>query len=316
MKKRHQKLGESRKDELIRALKESEERYRSLVIATAQVVWTTDPDGQVQDMPMWREFTGQSEEEVRGWGWLQALHPDDREPTAKMWAEAVASKQVCVTEYRVRRHDGLYRYLAVRGVPVLKEDGTIREWVGICSDITESKEAALQQRRFVRDVLFSVSEGKLRLCDSDMDLPQKLSSACEAVSLTAESLRVLRRSAQRVAQENGFPPERWQDLLSAVSEAAMNAVVHAGGGEGLVCVGDKGTVQVWIEDQGKGIAVYTLHRATLERGFTTAGSLGHGFWLMIRTADRIWLCTGTEGTTVVIEQDRVMPEPPWLAEAA
>ena len=67
-----------------------------------------------------------------------------------------------------------------------------------------------------------------------------------------------------------------------------------------------------IEDTGNGIAVNTLHRATLERGFTTAGSMGHGFWMMLKTADRVWLLTGAGGTTVVIEQDRAEPDPAWL----
>ncbi len=118
-----------------------------------------------------------------------------------------------------------------------------------------------------------------------------------------------------MAAGNGFPDERWQDLILAAGEAAMNAVVHAGGGDGRVCIGDKGTLQVWVEDRGKGIAVHALHRATLERGYTTAGSLGHGFWLMLKTADRIWLLTGSAGTTVAIEQDRVPPEPQWLLGA-
>jgi hypothetical protein len=55
-----------------------------------------------------------------------------------------------------------------------------------------------------------------------------------------------------------------------------------------------------------------LHRATLERGFTTAGTMGHGFWLMLKTVDRVWLLTGAAGTTVVIEQDREPAEVAWL----
>ncbi len=94
----------------------------------------------------------------------------------------------------------------------------------------------------------------------------------------------------------------------------MNAVVHAGGGEARVCAGGEGTVQVWIQDQGKGITMDHLHRATLERGFTTAGTMGHGFWMMLKTADRIFLLTGPSGTSVVLEQEREAPEPAWLRE--
>ncbi|HYL95600.1 MAG TPA: PAS domain S-box protein, partial [Terriglobales bacterium] len=122
------------------ALRRSEQRYRALLIATAQVVWSTPPDGLVEDMPMWREYTGQSIEEVRGWGWLNAIHPEDRERTEAVWSKAVETHGLYETEYRIRRADGQYRHFAIRGVPVLEQDGSIREWVGICSDIHERKQ--------------------------------------------------------------------------------------------------------------------------------------------------------------------------------
>jgi PAS domain S-box-containing protein len=123
-----------------RALRESEQRYRALVLASAQVVWTTDPQGLVAcDMPLWREFTGQTEDEVQGWGWIEGLHPDDREHTAAVWSQAVANRSLYETEYRMRRRDGHYRHMAVRGVPVLEQDGSIREWVGTCTDIHDRK---------------------------------------------------------------------------------------------------------------------------------------------------------------------------------
>ena len=122
------------------ALRCSEERYRALLVATAQVVWTTPPDGVVEDMPMWREYTGQSLEQVRGWGWLDAIHPEDRERTVASWSAALAARSMYDTEYRIRRADGHFRYFAVRGVPVLEPDGSLREWVGTCSDIHRRKQ--------------------------------------------------------------------------------------------------------------------------------------------------------------------------------
>lgn len=132
----------------LEALQQSEERYRSLVIATSQIVWTTDAQGQVVDIPHWRDYTGQSQAEVKDWGWLAAVHPEDRERTATAWQKALATKSLYDTEYRIRATDGNYRYFAVRGVPVIAPDGSIREWVGVCTDIQERKtvEAALTAR--------------------------------------------------------------------------------------------------------------------------------------------------------------------------
>lgn len=123
------------------ALRESEERYRSLVVATAQIVWTTNAQGEVEDIPYWRAYTGQTLAEVKGWGWLEAIHPDDRDRTAQAWQAALETKSLYDTEYRIRASDGSYRYFIVRGVPVLAENNRIREWVGLCSDIQERKSA-------------------------------------------------------------------------------------------------------------------------------------------------------------------------------
>src|SRR5215469_4559483 len=119
----------------------SEERYRSLVAATAQLVWTTDAQGNViEDLPTWRAFTGQTEEEIKGQGWINALHPNDRAPVADVWAHAVQTRSYYATEYRLRRHDGAYCHFMVRGVPILKTDGSIREWVVTCTNSTEWKQ--------------------------------------------------------------------------------------------------------------------------------------------------------------------------------
>ncbi|MEG4851067.1 PAS domain S-box protein [Microcoleus sp. B5-D4] len=124
------------------AIKQSEERYRSLIAATSQLVWTADAEGRSVDQPSWRAYTGQTEAQMAdGFGWLDAIHPDDRERTAQVWMEAVQTKTLVDIEYRIRGADGNYRYFQVRGVPILNEDGSIREWIGTCSDIHDRKQA-------------------------------------------------------------------------------------------------------------------------------------------------------------------------------
>ena len=121
-----------------RAVRLSEERFRCLVEATSQVVWTTDPAGEIVDeQPSWTTFTGQDPEQARGSGWADAVHPEDRERVLQAWRAAVAGGRAYQAEYRLRRHDGEFRSVAVRGVPVLESDGTVREWVGVGTDVTE-----------------------------------------------------------------------------------------------------------------------------------------------------------------------------------
>jgi PAS domain S-box-containing protein len=125
----------------IAALAIAEQRYRALVRATSSLVWTTSPDGQIVDMPEWRDYTGITVAQIRGWGWLDSLHPDDRERTASVWQQAVDSRSLYETEYRIRRRDGAYVWHQVRGVPILDANGSIREWVGLCLDIDLRKRA-------------------------------------------------------------------------------------------------------------------------------------------------------------------------------
>ena len=120
------------------ALREREERFRSLVMATSQIIWTNTPEGRVlDDSPSWRAFTGQSYEQWKDFGWLDALHPDDRERTRLVWIACVASRSVFETEYRLRRVDGVYRWTAVKGIPLIDAQGAVREWIGANTDIHE-----------------------------------------------------------------------------------------------------------------------------------------------------------------------------------
>jgi anti-sigma regulatory factor (Ser/Thr protein kinase)/FixJ family two-component response regulator len=170
-----------------------------------------------------------------------------------------------------------------------------------------------QQRAFLRDVLTSVTEGRLRLCDSEADLPAPLDACSEPIPLARETLARLRAEARRAARAARLGHDRMSDLLTAVTEAGMNAVTHAGGGTGRVCADPaRHTVQAWIEDRGGGIDVARIPKATLERGYSSAGTLGHGFWLMLQTCDRTYLLTGPNGTTVVVEQGAAPPEPAWM----
>ncbi|MGX9981570.1 response regulator [Methylobacterium fujisawaense] len=128
-----------------RRLAESEERFRSLTEASSAIVWTTTPEGEFRKVTSeWTRFTGQTPGAAAGRGFLEAIHPDDRVATREAWEQAVGTRTLYAVEHRLRRHDGVFRYMEARGVPVLEEDGQVREWVGAHADITARKEAELQ----------------------------------------------------------------------------------------------------------------------------------------------------------------------------
>ncbi len=125
----------------------SNERFRSLVMVTSQIVWTTDSDGTVrEDSPSWRAYTGQTYEQWKGLGQFDAIHPDDREHTLAEWQAAISHKRPFSAEYRLRRADGSYGWNMARAVPVRDSDGTIREWVGMSHDIEARKRSEESQR--------------------------------------------------------------------------------------------------------------------------------------------------------------------------
>ncbi len=124
------------------ALRDSEERFRALVTASAQIVWTTDAAGQVvEDSPSWCSFSGQTREQQFGEGWAQAVHPEDRAAVLESWRRCVADERPFTTEFRLRHVDGGWRWTHVRAVPLRDEAGRVRGWVGMNRDITSRKAA-------------------------------------------------------------------------------------------------------------------------------------------------------------------------------
>jgi PAS domain S-box-containing protein len=114
----------------------TEARYRALVEASTVMVWNSDSSGAVNEMPVWHELTGQTTEELRGSGWVDAIHPEDRSRVVALWREAVANEQPYLAEYRIRHRDGHFHWYRARAVPI-REDDRVNEWVGVFDEIDE-----------------------------------------------------------------------------------------------------------------------------------------------------------------------------------
>ncbi len=129
------------------ALRESQLRYSTLAETVPEVLFTNTPDGACDYVSQrFLEYTGMTPEAALGDGWVTAVHPEDRERTAAVWAESTRTGRPFEIEYRVRRADGAYRWFKGHSVPVRDEAGRIVRWFGASTDIDDSKrnEAALR----------------------------------------------------------------------------------------------------------------------------------------------------------------------------
>ncbi len=130
------------------ALRESEQRWRNLTEALPQFVWTASADGTADYFSTQIvEYTGRSESELLAWGWMDVLHPDDRERTRNSWTEAIAKQRDHEVEHRIRSSDGAYRWFTTRGVPIRGTAGHIVKWFGTCTDITANKQLEEELRQ-------------------------------------------------------------------------------------------------------------------------------------------------------------------------
>jgi PAS domain S-box-containing protein len=196
------------------ALRIREERFRSLVMATSQIVWTNTADGRVEeDSPSWRAFTGQTYDEWKEFGWLDAVHPGDREKTRALWVACVASRSLFETEYRVRRPDGSYRWMAVKGVPILGADGAIREWIGANTDIHDTVMAQAEVvDRLEREKRNAALLAKV--AQASRTLHTALSSDGIAAALVTEVRDILEVHQVVVSLSEG---DNWSQAINAVS---------------------------------------------------------------------------------------------------
>ncbi len=144
---------EIRVAERTRELAHSNARFAALVQASAQVVWTATADGEVvEDSPSWRALTGQTFDEWKGNGWINAIHPEDRARTLAAWQDAIRTRQMYAVEYRVRHGQSGWLWTAAKSVPLLENNGELREWVGMNSDI-DARKRAEEHMKFVMQEL-------------------------------------------------------------------------------------------------------------------------------------------------------------------
>lgn len=193
------------------ALRESERRFRVLTEAIPQIVWATRPDGwHIHFNQRWLEYTGLTLEQSLGHGWNPPFHPDDRDRAAKRWLQATESGDPYEIEYRLRRHDGVHRWMLGRALPLRNESGHITLWLGTCTDIDDLKRANEQIKR---DAALSWIAGRIgRIGGWTVDIPSRVLNWSEQIF---EILEMAPGPTPALQQALEFFPPEWREQVSA-----------------------------------------------------------------------------------------------------
>lgn len=165
------------------ALRESEARFRAIADDAPVVIWVAGADGHTGFLSrLWRQMTGQSEEEAQGFGWLDAIHPDDRQEVEKAFLQSSEDHLPVQSEYRLRRADGTWAWVIDIGQPRFASDGTFLGYIGSVLDITERRTAELAQQEtqaFITSI-FESSPDCVRVLDMD-GRPTGMNKACRKI---------------------------------------------------------------------------------------------------------------------------------------
>lgn len=129
------------------ALRDSERNLNLIINTIPALVWSARSDGYADFFNQhYQDYVGLSLEQVRGSGWTELIHPDDRDGIARAWQTIMASRRAGEREARLRRFDGAYRWFLFRACPLLDESGNVVKWFGINTDIEDRKRAEEQLR--------------------------------------------------------------------------------------------------------------------------------------------------------------------------
>lgn len=222
----------SERQKIEAALRESEERYRSLIDATTSVVWTTDAEGNMKTpSPSWEAYTGQHWPDYADLGWLEMNHPDEREAIELRWQKSVSTYTPYLFEGRLwHAASAQFHYYTSRGVPIRDEQGNVREWVGTITDIHE--------RRLAQKAAQAVAEQQMRSQAVIASLSQAL-TATEVVEVIVQhgmellgaKMGIVRLmtpdgKALEMVRSAGYPPEElknWRLIPLTTASIASDA---------------------------------------------------------------------------------------------
>jgi len=189
------------------ALLESERRFRLMSDSAPVLMWMAGPDKRCTDFNKeWLRFTGRTMQQELDEGWADGIHPNDSEACLRTYTKAFDMKQEFSMEFRLRRHDGQYRWVLDKGVPRFLEDGTFAGYIGCCIDITEQKEAKVVQAELGGRLMQAHEEERARIArELHDDINQRLALLANGIR-QFEQTSTFHDGKQEKAQLHSF----WQ----------------------------------------------------------------------------------------------------------
>lgn len=202
------------------ALRAGQARVQAIMDALPQLIWSARPNGACNYFsPQWVNFTGVPAQDHQGDGWLQAIHPDDLDGVRAAWEQTVKGVLPFDIEYRLRRHDGVWRWFNAKASAVRGADGDIAGWFGASTDITEIVEA----RRDLED----------RVAERTRALEASLEERARAEAALAQAQRL-----ETVGRLTGGVAHDFNNLLTVVIGGLDMILKHPGDTDRVVRLGE------------------------------------------------------------------------------
>lgn len=199
-------------------LKDSEQKFRLLADSMPQLIWTGDVHGTLNyfNRSVYR-YSGMTPEDIAEKGWIQIVHPDEREENIRLWMESVKSGQDFLFEHRFRRNDGEYRWQLSRAIPQRDASGHIQMWVGTSTDIHD-------QKTFSKELETKVQERTKDLQQANQELERMNEELASFAYVSShdlqEPLRKIQTFANRIAEKEVLS-DSGKDYFRRMQDAAQ-----------------------------------------------------------------------------------------------
>ncbi|MEH2181299.1 ATP-binding protein [Nostoc sp.] len=277
-----------------KALRESEEKFRNMADNAPFMVWVTDTNGHCTYLSQsWYDFTGQSEEMGLGFGWLNAVHPEDSNYAKNVFLEANRSYSAFCLEYRLRRKDGKYRSCINAANPWFGVDGQFKGYIGSVIDITERKVAEAERDRLLEleQAARTEAERANRIKDEFLAvLSHELRSPLNPILGWAKLLQTrefeptaLKKAIATIERNAQLQAQLIEDLLdvSRILQGKLNLKMLP---VNLVLVIEGGLETVRLAAEAKNIQIQTLLNASFGQVLGDSGRLQQVIWNLLSNA--------------------------------